>query len=141
MESFWKERKYIDMWSVSHFLFGASLAVFSVYWQVNFWVSVFCSAVIFIIWEFVEYTTHVGETTYNQMADIIVAMVGFFVFYILRNPLATSLLIFIFFILETGGYLSKIQGAHTSGEKKLNTIFMMSSWAYTVFYVFFILFH
>lgn len=135
MKAIWKERKYIDMWSVNHALFGSTLAAVAIALHIEIITGALCAAVLFILWEFVEYVTKVGETTYNQMTDIVVAMLGFFAFFLLPTILVASIAVFLFFVLETGGYLSKVQEANTGKEKGLNIIFMVSAWVYTILFI------
>ncbi len=135
MKGIWKEREYIDMWSVNHALFGASLAAVAIALHIEVVTGALYAAVLFILWEFIEYVTKVGETTYNQMTDIVVAMLGFFAFFIEPTILVASVVIFLFFVLETGGYLSKIQEATTVREKSLNMLFMLSAWVYVVLFI------
>lgn len=135
IKTLWKERKYVDAWSINHALFGLTLAAIMVALHIEVIIGALYAAILFIVWEFIEYATKVGETTYNQMIDIVVAMLGFFAFFIFPTVLVASVAIFLFFVLETGGYISKIQEANTVQEKSFNTIFMLSVWVYVILFI------
>ncbi|MEK7187175.1 MAG: hypothetical protein AAB690_01290 [Patescibacteria group bacterium] len=76
----WKHGKYIDLWSVVHFLSGALLASFFFYLGLDlFWSSTF-TLVILLGWEFFESVLGILETTSNVVVDIIIGLVGFLLF-------------------------------------------------------------
>ncbi|MFA7201639.1 MAG: hypothetical protein WC099_01430 [Candidatus Paceibacterota bacterium] len=134
MKNLWQESKYIDLWSLNHFLFGASLAGLAWYSKINFIFAVFLSVLAFVIWEFIEYYTKVGESQINQMSDILMASIGFFIFYFIQTPFLLLVVITIFLILETWGYLHKFIEKQGESPKYMPIICIIAAFVYVISY-------
>lgn len=67
-ETWGKERRYVDWWSVPHFLGGVILAMFGIGLV---WV-----AGLAIAWEGIELATNVEEYPTNRVCDIVLAVAG-----------------------------------------------------------------
>jgi hypothetical protein len=77
--AFW-ERRYIDMWTIPHTLFGVVVAFTLInFSSVGFWVGLAITTVLAIFWEAFERITKIGNEEYvsNSIGDIIVADIGF----------------------------------------------------------------
>ena len=136
----WQENKYIDLWSLNHFLFGASLAGVAWYFKISFILAILISVAMFMAWEFIEYYTKVGESQINQISDIVIASIGFFVFYFIQTPLLLLIVITIFLILETWGYLYKFIEKQRESPKYMPIICIIAVFMYVVWYAFWIIF-
>ncbi len=140
MKNIWQENKYIDLWSLNHFLSGASLAGVAWYFKISFILAIIISVAIFIAWEFIEYYTKVGESQINQISDIIIAIIGFCVFYFIQTPLLLLMVITVFLILETWGYLYKFVEKQRESPKYMPIICIIAVFIYVVWYAFRIIF-
>ena len=139
MKSVWQENKYIDLWSLNHFLSGSSLAGVAWFFKIHFIVAVCIAAAIFIMWEYIEYYTKVGEALTNQISDIVVATLGFFVFYFVQSPLISALIITLFLILETWGYLHKFIDGRGAAPKYMPLFCIGAAFIYVMLYAVFII--
>lgn len=86
----WKHGKYIDMWSVVHFLSGYCLFLLFYIMDYEFVHAMFFSIFLLILWEFFEWITDIIEPSLNVIADLIVGfsgfMFGWFLHYFLNRP-------------------------------------------------------
>lgn len=100
----WNERRYIDLWSVVHFLFGVLFVFAADYFELTFLAALITLTVLTTIWEVVEHFS-VGATEYlsNRVTDVIFAGLGFLFMYFLllvnTVPKETYILIFSFLTL------------------------------------------
>jgi hypothetical protein len=63
-----RERRYLDLWSVPHFLVGVGLALCGVaLWEV---------AALAVIWELIELLCRVREYPSNRVVDVVLAIAG-----------------------------------------------------------------
>jgi L-asparagine transporter-like permease len=136
MDKIWLERKFIDTWSLNHFLFGASLPLVMQKFGFNFWPSFLGAIAIFILWEIIEIFTHEHEEKYNGLFDVIVAMIGFLCFWLVQNVWALLLVIFTFSALEVFGYGVRIASRFERWRKMISVICILTTLAYLIFYVF-----
>jgi hypothetical protein len=63
-----KELRYVDWWSVPHFLSGVLLAMFGI--------GVAWVAALAIAWELIEITAAVDEYPTNRVVDVVLALAG-----------------------------------------------------------------
>lgn len=140
MKNIWQENKYIDLWSLNHFLFGASLAGVAWYFKISFVLAILISVAMFMAWEFIEYYTKVGESQINQIADIIIASIGFFIFYFIQTQFLLLMVIMMFLILETWGYLYKFIEKQGESPRYMPIICIIAVFLYVVWYAFWIIF-
>lgn len=112
----WNEKRYIDLWSVVHFLFGVLFVFAADYFELTFLAALITLTVLTTIWEVVEHFS-VGPTEYfsNRVTDVIFAGLGFLFMYFLLmvNTVSKetyiftfSFLILIFITLNVKGWLS-----------------------------------
>lgn len=78
MNFLWKERKYIDGWSLVHIITGYLFAGVFFYFDISFWPAFWISSAAFILWEVGESFFKVHEHSENRYADIVVDYIGFF---------------------------------------------------------------
>lgn len=81
----WAEGKHIDFWSINHTLAGAVIAGVSILSYVPFWTSVIVLFSLTIVWEIYETIKNIHETKENRVIDVIVAIVGFILMYIIMK--------------------------------------------------------
>lgn len=102
----WTERKWLDTWSVNHFLFGMiSCYCLGLYLDAltAFWVAFLA----YFLWEVFEFFMKLEIIT-NQFMDIVVSIFGFLlVALILPSNIGITIIIFIFVLMELYGYATK----------------------------------
>lgn len=72
----WKHGKYIDMWSLVHFLSGFLLGGLFYWLGTNLVLTVVFSIGILILWEFFEFATGIIEPSPNVIFDIVTGLGG-----------------------------------------------------------------
>ena len=74
----WKHGKYLDLWSLVHFLSGFVLCGLF-YWLGSgfIWTLVY-TTMLLILWEIFEFLIKIIEPSWNVAVDILVGLVGFF---------------------------------------------------------------
>lgn len=101
----WREGKYLDLWSIVHFLSGASLGLgfyFFRFLDLGVTGSIVIVFLLLVAYEMWEAMVKIAETPQNRVLDVIVGMTSFVPVYLYVAPLFTqSLLIFIFGIVLT----------------------------------------
>lgn len=75
----WKHGKYLDLWSLVHFLSGAILASITWHVDLSFAWALGVSLVILLAWEMFEAVSKIIEPSVNVAVDIAVGLAGFFV--------------------------------------------------------------
>ncbi|OHA88875.1 MAG: hypothetical protein A3C70_01660 [Candidatus Zambryskibacteria bacterium RIFCSPHIGHO2_02_FULL_43_14] len=74
----WKHGKYLDLWSLVHFLSGFILCGFFYWLGLSFfWTSIY-SIVLLVLWEIFEFFIEIIEPSVNVAVDIAVGLLGFF---------------------------------------------------------------
>jgi len=76
MKGFWNS-KYIDFWSIPHFLFGAMLASLARAFDVSVWGVALAMFIVAVLWEVFEVVEHIPESRTNGVIDVVLAIVGF----------------------------------------------------------------
>jgi hypothetical protein len=118
------EGKYIDTWTIVHFLVGVILGVILHYFT-NFDLteSFLIAAFLLILWEKIEpiFWPRWNETLENQICDVIFGLIGFFIGYLLDF---TSLLSYLIFLLIYSILLYKVdeKSIHQGISKKGGTV-------------------
>ena len=92
----WEEGKYLDMWSVSHFLSGLLIASVLFLLGIAFVPALVIATVLFVLYELFEVVVHIEESFTNRFMDVVVDVVGFlfatYFFVIIEKPPSIPLL-------------------------------------------------
>ncbi len=73
----WREGKWVDLWSVVHFLSGSSTA-FAIAWLgFGFQASALIAFLLFVAYELWEAMVKIEETPQNRFMDVVVGMASF----------------------------------------------------------------
>ena len=81
----WKNKSYVDLWSVNHFLAGVLLFGLSAFFDMGFWSGLIISLILMIVWEIYELLNNVIETKWNRFFDILLGTLGFLIFFFLNG--------------------------------------------------------
>lgn len=86
----WREGKWVDLWSVVHFLSGSSVA-FSIAWfGFGYVPSAVIAFLLFVAYELWEAMVKIEETPQNRFMDIVVGMMSFIPTFFLVQGLSRS---------------------------------------------------
>ena len=95
----WREGKYLDLWSVPHFLSGMSVG-FALYF-LRFELSAACiiAFLLFIAYEMFEVIAEIEETRWNRTLDVVVGMISFIPTYLLASRFDVVSVVAIFVVV------------------------------------------
>jgi hypothetical protein len=113
----WKKGKYLDLWSLIHFVCGLVFGSIMVLFTGSFGLSFLVVFILKIVWEIYEFKTGIIEEVPNKILDVVVGLIGFVVFYFWMYPtfvyrfnvLFLVLTISSFFLLNACGVASKLK--------------------------------
>src|SRR4051812_20633368 len=74
----WKERAFVDLWSLVHFLFCFALGGFFVMLNITPYIASAIAVGLFTSWEIFELFIKVHEQSANRVSDVMVDYLGFF---------------------------------------------------------------
>ncbi len=74
----WRHGKYLDLWSLVHFLSGFLLCGLFYWLGVSFLWTLIISTALLVLWEVFEFIIKIIERSVNVVVDIIVGLLGFF---------------------------------------------------------------
>ncbi|MFA7252683.1 MAG: hypothetical protein WC027_02395 [Candidatus Paceibacterota bacterium] len=111
MHSIWKEGKYLDLWSLPHFLVGIILGHIFIYFGLDLAIALVATLIIKIAWEIYEHKYVTIEAVPNKILDVVVGIIGLIVIYIyndysLINLTSFSVILIINIIFSSWGLLS-----------------------------------
>ena len=113
----WREGKWIDLWSVVHFLSGISIGLGFRFLHLGAFPSVAIVFVLLVAYEMWERLMGMEETFVNGCVDVVIGMLSFLLTFFILVPLLSlvgSLLLFVFgFVLVINIALSAF-GWHAS---------------------------
>jgi hypothetical protein len=75
----WREGKFVDLWSVVHFLTGFAVGGAFIFLHVNAYIASAIAVGLFTGWEIFEPLIKIHEQSTNHISDVIVDYVGFFI--------------------------------------------------------------
>jgi hypothetical protein len=105
----WAEGKWLDLWSVPHFLSGIVLAFCVYFFHFGVPASFVIAVLLLVAYEMFEVIAHIEETRTNRFMDVVVGMVSFTPTFLLASRVSTETQIFIFIlVLVIDGILSAI---------------------------------
>tara|TARA_Y100000310_G_scaffold73282_1_gene69449 strand:- start:1167 stop:1574 length:408 start_codon:yes stop_codon:yes gene_type:complete len=113
----WKKHKYLDLWSLTHFVCGLVLGSVSVLLIGSFGWSLLVVFVVMTVWELYEFKTGIIEEVPNKILDVVVGLIGFVVFYLWMYPsfvfrfnvLFLVLSVVLFLLLNIWGVAAKLK--------------------------------
>jgi hypothetical protein len=73
----WREGKWLDLWSVVHFLSGVSIAIGFQIFGFGFWPTAVITFICLVAYELWEAMVKIAETPQNRVMDVVVGMVSF----------------------------------------------------------------
>jgi hypothetical protein len=82
----WREGKWIDLWSVPHFLSGLSIGLGFFILRIDILGSIALVLVSLVAYEMWEAMVRIQETPTNRFMDVVVGMVGFLPAFFLFAP-------------------------------------------------------
>lgn len=91
----WREGKWLDLWSVVHFLTGASLGFAPHILNVPTWPAFVIVFLLLVIYELFEAISKIEETVTNRIMDVVVGMTSFTPVYFVTAALPLSTLIIV----------------------------------------------
>lgn len=113
INDYWREGKYIDLWSSVHVLSGIVVGALLFNFGVDFRWSLIIALVLFIGWEVFEILVDIKEHMSNMVTDVACDLVGFFFvsyyYFVLLKPFSwqtTFIYIGIFLLMELWGFLA-----------------------------------
>ncbi len=121
----WREGKWLDLWSVVHFLTGMSLGLGLYFLKLGSSASVIIAFLLLVAYEMWEAMVKIEETPQNRFMDVVVGMASFLpVFFYLAPALSSYHQVLIFglvltanVVLATFGWLESRKADEL--EKKL----------------------
>lgn len=86
----WREGKWVDLWSVVHFLSGSSTAFVITWLGFGFQASAVIAFLLFVAYELWEAMVKIEETPQNRFMDVVVGMVSFLPTFLLLQGISRS---------------------------------------------------
>ena len=78
MIDLWQKKRFFDLWSIPHFLFGIIWAFLPSIFDITYETSFLAMVIAALIWEVCEKFLEVKETVWNSVIDIILPIISFF---------------------------------------------------------------
>ncbi len=112
-EDIWREGKYLDLWSVVHFLSGCSLGLGLYFLDFGQAASIVIAFILLVAYEMWEAMVKIEETPQNRVLDVVVGMTSFLPTFLYLSPLlsraglviAFAIVLFLNISLATLGWL------------------------------------
>lgn len=92
----WREGKWLDLWSVIHFLSGISVGLALVLLELGVEASFIIAFLVFVLYETWEAMVKIRETPQNRSMDVVVSMVSFAPTFFFSPKLSTAPLVLVF---------------------------------------------
>ena len=104
----WEEGKYLDFWSVIHFLSGVLLGILFGMLNITFLPALLLIIMLGIIFEVIEYFILGIETFPNKVVDVIISTIGFLIAFLLlpKSLLLFLILLVVWIILNIIGWIA-----------------------------------
>lgn len=112
INQYWKEGKYLDLWSVNHVLSGVVLGSLLLSFGVSLNSSLAVAIILFVGWEIAEIFMGIKEHTPNMVADVVCDLAGFAavaLWFAKVGPIAwttTAIWILIYIVLNIWGFIA-----------------------------------
>jgi hypothetical protein len=109
----WREGKWLDLWSVVHFLSGVSFGLGMLFLKLGVTSSIIIVFILLVSYEMWEAMVKIAETPQNRVMDVVVGMTSFLPTFLLIAPsfsrphliLAFGLMLTFNIVLATFGWL------------------------------------
>ncbi|MES2087890.1 MAG: hypothetical protein V4467_02760 [Patescibacteria group bacterium] len=115
--------KYIDLWSVNHFLSGIVYSGWMFEWGFSLWFVFISYFVLAVLWELYELYAGIFEHLGNKVMDVVTGVIGFFLIFLTHIFDYKNLLIVtaIYIILELYCYIDyQLRGKHQPSSNILH---------------------
>ncbi|MEK9194522.1 MAG: hypothetical protein AAB884_01800, partial [Patescibacteria group bacterium] len=86
----WREGKWLDLWSVVHFLSGITMGFLPKFFGLDAFPAYAIAFLLLVLYEMFEALAKIEETRTNRFMDVVVGMVSFIPVYHLNFLLPTS---------------------------------------------------
>ena len=73
----WREGKWLDLWSVAHFLSGVTMGFFPKYLGLEAFPAYAIALLLLVLYEMFEALAKIEETRTNRVMDVVVGMISF----------------------------------------------------------------
>ncbi len=74
----WKEREFVDLWSLVHFLTCFAFSGVMLYFKITPYIAGGVAVLLFCGWEILELFSKIHEKAANRVSDVLVDYCGFF---------------------------------------------------------------
>jgi hypothetical protein len=81
MLSLYAEGVFIDMWTVTHFLFGVILFFVFTSRRINIYLQILFALILAVFWEIFELSFKIIEYFSNRVVDVAVTILGLIIFF------------------------------------------------------------
>ena len=117
----WREGKWLDLWSVVHFLSGISLAPILSFLHFGAFASTLFALLLLVSYEMWEALVNIEEAPTNRVMDVVVGMTSFLLtFFVLLPLMSPTTHTFLFGLVMAVNSLLSISGWRAS--KKATTL-------------------
>lgn len=110
----WREGKYLDLWSVPHFLSGVSVALGLHILGFDFWAAFVIGFLLLVGYEMFEVIAKIEETKMNRTLDVVVGMMSFTPALLLAPSFGFYEVAITFTLITTTDIILSIMGWHAS---------------------------
>lgn len=107
----WREGKWLDLWSVVHFLTGMSLGLGLYFLKLGVPASVIIAFLLLVVYEMWEAMVKIEETPQNRFMDVVVGMASFLpTFFYLAPALSSYHQVLVFGLVLTANVTLSVFG-------------------------------
>ena len=124
INQYWKEGKYVDLWSINHILSGVVVGALLFRFGLNFHWAIIVSLALFVGWEIFEIVIGIKEHMTNIVMDVVFDLVGFLLtsyhYLALHRPFSlrtTVVFIVVFLSFNLWGFLAYEKRKHSADVK------------------------
>lgn len=116
----WQKGKYIDLWTLVHFLFGVLFVFAANFFELTLLPALIILIALTTVWEVLEFVSrNAVEPFSNRVTDVIVAVIGFALMYtlLLVNTLEKEIYVIIFSVIAFVFVVLNINGWNNHMKK------------------------
>lgn len=135
----WQEGKWLDLWSVIHFLSGITMGFLPKYLGLDIFPAYIIAFLLLVLYEMFEAIAKIEETRSNRVMDVVVGMISFMIAYYIHpfisEPAGAYLLMWFFALTSVISFMGwrasqkaavfekKLRAEIALGREKLKTRF------------------